>query len=251
MAAGATPATRIADGQQHPQHRGVGADRHQQQRAERESGDGAEQAAQRVLAGAQVRSSAAPTARRARPRTSAARRSGRPRGPRARARRRRGGCCAATPSAARRARPRAPGRPTGVPGSPSGWRPSSRSTQLRRSAAAARSMLPATSETAKASSCARKLGSSEVRNSLICISDIDACPGRGRPDRTGSSCVASCSIRDRRGGELGQRVAQRLGVACGSVEQICAALENGGGRRPHGAGRAVHRQAVGLSRTTG
>ena len=80
--------------------------------------------------------------------------------------RRRAGCCAATPSAGRRAPPRAPApRPSGPGNARRADGRAAAASQLRRSAAAASSMLVAICETAKLSSWARKLGSSEVTSS--------------------------------------------------------------------------------------
>ena len=153
-----------------------------------------------------ARSSAAPRARRARPRTSAARR---PRWRRATA--------SASPAAPRTLLcsqtelrstcdvARCCAALSG-PTSPCGWRPSRRCGQLRRSAAAARSMLTAMLVTAKPSSCARKLGSSEVMKSPVDGSRrsprasasprLERSPSASADSaRTGSTAVAPSSIR--------------------------------------------------------
>ena len=67
------------------------------------------------------------------------------------------------------------------------------STQLRRSAAAVSSMFAAICETAKASSCARKLGSSEVTSSLIRSSSASSTPSCRRPGRSTVALRSSVS----------------------------------------------------------
>ena len=85
--------------------------------------------------------------------------------------------------ALRRARPRARAAEASGPLKPSGWRPSSRSSQLRRAAAAANSVFAAIWPTTKLSSCARKLGSS-AETTLRAASPSSRPPGRaGRSTR--------------------------------------------------------------------
>ena len=127
--------------------------------------------------------------------------------------------------------------------SPRGWRPSSAlpASCDARPPRSDRCCAPIW-ETAKLSSCARKLGSSEVMNSLAPAPSASA-PARRR--RRGASSSAAPPRRRRAAAtsrsacsSARQRDASAQ-LAAARVEQLGAALEHRGGSRLDGAGRAV------------
>ena len=114
------------------------------------------------------------------------------------------------------------------PASPTGWRPSSCSSQLRRSAAAARSMFCAICETTKLSSCARKPGSSAEITSR-------------RPSAPAAHGGAALQLaRAARAARRAPRAAPRRDRSGASSRSAPRSSTVGRGAL-HGAGRAVDR----------